>query len=346
MADMADRRRVGILGSGGWAGCYAAALAESSTCKLVAVAGGSHAAEFAAKHGLRVESSAEALANADDVEAVVVATPHGAHADGALPALKAGKPVLVEKPMATSLADCDRMMAAAARSGATLRVGHSRRLFPLVKQAREVLASGRLGPIVMMRQTFSHNARNFGSKPGHWMSDPQASMGFFIGYGCHQLDMMIHLVGSPVVEVAGSFGNYWADTPVENCGAMFLRFANGVYTTLWEVCSMPAELKTWPPFPGLCERSEIVCRNGLMVLDPYARLAVRWADEWETLRELPWKDADPVTQFLAEEVACLFRAAGGEDAFPLATAEEGRHVVAVCLAGLESSRTGRAVRIE
>ena len=339
------KRTIGILGSGGWARWYAAGLAESESCQLVAVAGGSRAPGFAEKHGLRLEQSIESMAAADDVEAVVVATPHGYHADAAVPCLAAGKHVLVEKPMATDLADCDRMIAAAADSGATLRVAHSRRFFPLVKQAREVLTSGRLGRILMMRQTFCHNARDFGAREGHWMSDAKISMGFFIGYGCHQLDMTIHLAESRVIEVAGAFGNYWRDTPVENCGAMFLRFASGAYTTFWEVCSMPDELKAWPPFPRMCERNEIVCEGGLMLLEPYGRLMVRTTDEWETLRELPKQEADPIKTFLAEEVECLLLAADGQDADPLATPAEGRHVVEVCLAGLESSRTGRAVTL-
>ena len=318
-------------------------LSESQALKLVAVAGGRRAEEYAAKHGVRLEASVESLARADDIEAVIVATPHGLHAEGACAALAAGKHVLVEKPMATSLSDCDRMMEAAAKSGTTLRVAHSRRFFPLVTQARELLASGGFGRILMMRQTFSHNARGFGTAEGNWMSDPKLSMGFFIGYGCHQLDMVIHLAASRVTEVAGSFGNYWADTPIENCGAMFLRFASGAYTTLWEVCSMPRGLETWPPFPGLCESNEIVCEAGLMLLEPYGRLCVRTADAWETVRELPAREADPVRTFLAQQVECLFLAADGADASPLATAEEGRHVVEVCLAGLASSRTGKAV---
>ena len=342
---MATKRTVGILGSGGWASRYAAALAQAEDCELVAVAGGSRAEGFAEKFGLRREADAEAMAAAPDVEAVIVATPHGRHAEHAVPCLAAGKGVLVEKPMATSLADCDRMMAAAAASGATLRVAHSRRFFPLVAEARQILRSGTLGRILMMRQTFCHNAREFGAREGHWMSDPQLSMGFFIGYGCHQLDMVIHLADSRVTEVAGAFANYWRDTPVENCGAMFLRFASGAYTTVWEVCSMPDELGSWPPFPGLCERNEIVCEHGLMVLDPYGRLSIRTGDEWETVRELDQRQADPVLDFLAEEVACLFRAADGQDAAPLATPEEGRHVVEVCLAGLASSRTHRAVAL-
>ncbi len=338
-------RRVGIMGSGGWANHYGIALAESQTCMLVAVAGGSRAGKYAEKHGIRRAESVESLAAADDVEAVVVATPHGYHADGAAAALAAGKHVLVEKPMATSLADCDRMIEAAAKSGATLRVAHSRRFFPLVTEARQVLASGELGRILMMRQTFCHNARGFGAAEGRWTSDPKLSMGFFIGYGCHQLDMVIHLAASRVSEVAGAFGNYWADSPIENCGAMFLRFASGAYTTFWEVCSMPRELETWPPFAGMCESNEIVCEHGLMLLEPYGRLCVRGADEWQTVRELPHKEADPIHTFLAQEVECLFRAADGQDASPLATAEEGRHVVEVCLAALESSRTGRAVQL-
>ena len=82
---MADTRKIGIVGSGSWAGRYAASLAEADDLELVAVAGGSRAPAYAEKHDLRVAESVEALAGADDVEAVIVATPHGCHAATAVP---------------------------------------------------------------------------------------------------------------------------------------------------------------------------------------------------------------------------------------------------------------------
>jgi len=334
--------RVGILGSGGWAGRYGAALQEATKVKLVAVAGGSRAGAYAAKHGIRLEPSPEALCEAKDIDLVAVVTPHGTHAGYTVAAAENGKHVIVEKPMATSVAECDRMIDAAERNHVKLMVAHSRRFFPLVKQARRLIDENAIGQVKMLRQLFSHNARSFGTQEGHWMSDPNLSMGFFIGYGIHQLDMTLHLVGSAVRAVMARFGNYWAPSPIENCGALFLDFQNGAYSTFTELCSMPNELKTWPPFPDFHEVNEIVGEHGLMILRPYQKLMLRTADEWQTVCELTPREADPVTTFLREEVEGLAEAIEN-DADPPVTAQEGRHAVEVIQAAYESSKTGKAV---
>ena len=334
--------RVGILGSGGWAGRYGAALQEATQVKLVAVACGSRAPAYAEKFGIRLEPSPEALCEANDIDIVAVVTPHGLHAAHAVLAAQCGKHVIVEKPMATCVAECDQMIRAAEKNHVKLMVAHSRRFFPLVKQAKALLDRGAIGRILMLRQLFSHNARSFGTKEGHWMSDPNLSMGFFIGYGIHQLDMTLHLVGSAVRGVMARFGNYWADSPIENCGALFLDFQSGAYSTFTELCSMPNELKAWPPFPDYHEANEIVGEHGLMILRPYQKLMLRTADEWQTLCELTPREADPVTTFLREEVEGLAEAIEN-DADPPVTAQEGRHAVEVIQAAYESSRTGKAV---
>jgi predicted dehydrogenase len=223
-------------------------------------------------------------------------------------------------------------------------VAHSRRYFPLARKAKELLDSGEIGHVVMLRQTFCHNARTFGTKPGHWMSDPDLSMGFFIGYGCHQLDMTLWLVGSRAKTVFARFGNYWADSEIENCGALFVAFESGAYTTLWELCSQPKELKDWPPFEGMAEENEIVGSKGLMLLRPYERLAVRTDGGWRTLSELSHREADPIHSFLREEAEDLVESVRN-DTDPPVTGEEGRHTAEVCLAAYESSRTGKSVEL-
>ena len=337
--------RVGIIGSGGWAGQYGAALRESQKAKLVAVTGGSRAPAYAEKFGLRLEPSPEALCAAKDVDLVAVVSPHGHHAEHTVCAASHGKHVIVEKPMATNVAECDRMIEAARAHRVKLMVAHSRRFFPLVKQAKQLLDQGALGHILMLRQLFSHNARTFGTAPGHWMSDPKLSMGFFLGYGCHQLDMTLHLVGSNVRAVMARFGNYWANSPIENCGALFLDFESGACSTFMEICSMPNELKAWPPFPEYHEVNEIFGERGLMLLRPYGKLALRdgrEGDGWKTIGELPPREADNPPVFLREEVEALADAVA-QDTEPPVTAAEGRHCVEIIQAAYQSSQTGKAV---
>ena len=334
--------RAGIIGSGGWAGRYGVALQESQKVKLVAVAGGSRAPAYAEKFGIRLEESFQTLCEAKDIDIVAVVSPHGYHPAHAVCAMQCGKHVIVEKPMATKVAECDHMIHVAKKNDVKLMVAHSRRFFPLVKQAKKLLDEGAIGRILMLRQLFSHNARSFGTAKGHWMSDPKLSVGFFLGYGCHQLDMTLHLVGSKVRAVMARFGNYWAPSPIENCGALFLDLESGAYSTFMEICSMPNELKTWPPFPDYHEVNEIIGERGLMLLRPYGKLMLRNTDEWQTICELTPREADNPTIFLREEVEALADAiANGTE--PPVTAAEGRHTVEVIQAAYLSSQTGKAV---
>jgi len=168
--------QAGIVGSGGWASRYGMALQESEKVKLVAVAGGRRAPGYAEKFGIRLEESPKALCAAKDIDIVAVVCPHGVHAEHTVCAANNGKHVIVEKPMATTVAECDTMIEAAKKNDVKLMVAHSRRFFPLVKQAKRLLEAGTIGRVVMLRQLFCHNARGFGTRPGHWMSDPKLSM--------------------------------------------------------------------------------------------------------------------------------------------------------------------------
>ena len=111
---------LGITGSGfmGLTHAEAASLVEET--KLVAVAGGSRAPKLAGQYRVAVEPDVAALVRRSDIDAVVITTPHHVHVAEALAAIEAGKHVLVEKPLATTVADCDRIIDAAARRGVVL----------------------------------------------------------------------------------------------------------------------------------------------------------------------------------------------------------------------------------
>jgi predicted dehydrogenase len=168
------------------------------------------------------------------------------------------------------------------------------------------------------------------------MADSELSVGFFMGYGCHQLDMTFGLLNTKAKTVFAKFGNYWAQTPIENCGMMFITFENGAYTTFWELCSMPKETKQWPPFPDFHEINEIVFEKGMMILRPYQKLMIRKNGEWQTVIELSPKEADPISVFLKEEAEGLAKAIINNTEPPV-TGEDGKHTVEVIVAAYRSS---------
>ncbi len=142
--------RIGVIGYGYWGPNLARNFAECPSTALVAIADPSGARREAAARrfpGARVVESAEALLAAPDIDAVAIATPVATHAPLALAALRAGKHVLVEKPLASSVADAEAIVTEAARRGLTLMVDHTFVYTPAVRKIRQLVEDGELGDI-------------------------------------------------------------------------------------------------------------------------------------------------------------------------------------------------------
>ncbi|MEO7652741.1 MAG: Gfo/Idh/MocA family oxidoreductase, partial [Bryobacteraceae bacterium] len=119
--------RIGIIGSGFMGLTHAAAVTNLESTQLVAIAGGRRAPGLAAQYGVACDESPEALIERSDIDAIVITTPHHLHARDTIHAFATGKHVLVEKPMATSLADCNSMIEAGEKAGRVLSVGFQQR---------------------------------------------------------------------------------------------------------------------------------------------------------------------------------------------------------------------------
>lgn len=339
------KQGVGLIGPSGWGRAYCEALGDSLKAKLVAVAGGRRAAATAERFGVRLQESVEALCSAEDIAFVVVASPHHLHREHAVCALRHGKHTLVEKPMATTVADCDLMIAAAREHGAKLMVAHSRRYFPILRKAKQLIDQGVIGKPLMLRQVFCHDARGvFGPDQPEdwWLLDPKAGLSWFMGFGCHHIDYTHWLIGSKVTKVYARVGSYWTQRDVPTCGMYFLDFESGAYSTLWDLSNAPKGIGEWPPFFDLQENNEIAGEEGLMVVRPYQKLMVRTQGDWETVLELPKEKADPVRTFLREEVEDLIESAA-EGKEPPITGADGRHTVEIIEAGYRSSESGQPV---
>jgi len=144
----------------------------------------------------------ELLAN-PEIDAVSICAANFAHAELTIAALKAGKHVLCEKPMATTLADCEAMVAAAKEAGKYLMIGHNQRLAKAHSTARKLIVDGLIGDIVTFRTTFGHGG------PETWSVDPglntwffdktRAAMGAMADLGIHKTDLIQFLTGQQVV---------------------------------------------------------------------------------------------------------------------------------------------------
>lgn len=162
------------------------------------------AKELAREYGGKVFASWESLIEDKSIDAVSVCTTNVTHAEIAVAAMRAGKHVLCEKPMATTLADCERMAATAKQTGRFLMIGQNQRLTKAHRRARTILQSGLIGEIVSFRTVFGHGG------PETWSVDPGAdtwffdrslaAMGVMADLGIHKTDLLHFLTGQVIVE--------------------------------------------------------------------------------------------------------------------------------------------------
>lgn len=180
--------------------------------------------------GGAVFDSLEALA-ASEAEAVIVSTPPDTHEALAAAVLRAGKHVIVEKPMANSPEACARMIALAAERQRVLTVGFNHRYFPAVKAMRDAITSGSIGALSHVRGYAGH--AGLAEFKAQWMYDKEVmGGGALLDNGIHMIDLVQHVMG-PVRQVYGkALDKTWGLDRVEDNGYAILTGDNGVIGTL------------------------------------------------------------------------------------------------------------------
>lgn len=164
--------------------------------------------ELAVQFGGKAYESYEALLQSKDVDAVSVCTANFSHAEITIAALKAGKHVLCEKPMATTLEDSENMVKAAKEAKRFLMIGHNQRLTATHIKAKDLIESGLIGKVLSFRTTFGHGGpETWSIDPGKnvWFFDKSKSaMGAMADLGVHKTDLIHFLTGQVVVETTAS----------------------------------------------------------------------------------------------------------------------------------------------
>jgi predicted dehydrogenase/threonine dehydrogenase-like Zn-dependent dehydrogenase len=185
--------RLGLIGCGGFTKAVhlpnIAKLREDFVIEGVASRTGATAGAVAKRTGARVVTSDyRALLDDPAIDAVLVATRHASHGRIAAEALQAGKHIFVEKPLAITVEDCERVVALARENGLAVRVGFNRRFAPLYVRAKEVLAGA--APSMLLYRV------NVGDMGQHW-SNASDEGGRLLGEGCHFLDLFNWFFGTP-----------------------------------------------------------------------------------------------------------------------------------------------------
>lgn len=339
----------------GVAGCGAIArlrhipeYMENTAAKLVGVfdAVPARSRELAEQYKVRAYETFEEMLADPEIEAVSICTANRFHAEMTIAALKAGKHVLCEKPMATSVEDAEAMIQTARDNGRILMVGHNQRLNPMHIRAKQLLRSGVIGRPLTFRTEFMHKG------PETWSVDRSRSTWFFdrksallgamCDLGIHKIDLLRWLLDDDFAEVCAMLetcdkrdaqGNL---IPLDDNGMCVLKTRRGIVGTL---CA------SWTCYAGEENATVIYCTEGVMRIndDPRYGIVLRRMDGDKICvetGEMQTNDHQTKSGVIDMFVDC---AANGRE--PELSGEEGLAALKVVLACARASEEKRTVSV-
>jgi predicted dehydrogenase len=327
---------VAVVGYGFIGKIHARAVQSCAETRLVGVwtlpAEAAAAAE--ALPDVKVYARVEDVAGDAAVQAVVIGTPNSTHGPWTRMMLEAGKHVLVEKPMAMSVAEAEGMAALAAGRGLRLMTGHMWRFDREVNAVRKVLESGALGRVVKTKGYGIHEQWG----PAGWFAKKElAGGGALVDMGVHALDTARYLLGDPMpVSVYASLGTYFGEYDVDDTGVLVVKWDSG--------CVSVIESGWWQPHMDGPEAS-----TQLFGLLGYARVFPTMA-KFTTPGKGPWLPrfpprAEHCEQPMYDLEMGEFASAIREGREPRPGAKEGIVILKICEAAYRSSATNEVVRI-
>ena len=286
-------------------------------------------AEYVAEY---ISTDYRAVLQDEKVDVVYLCTPNRLHADQTVAALEAGKHVFCEKPMATKLEDCRRMVAAVDRTGCQLMVGHGARFQPLQQAIKALHQEGKLGQACFCEADYVHSLQPFLAGTTHqWWRHAEEGQFAVIGGGCHPLDLMRWIVGE--LEEVSAYGTRkvlqqveWQDTVIA-----MLKFSHGVVGKCLVSVGAPRPYAMNFSLYG----TEGTVENNKLFLKAFGQV--------EAFSEMPHSlltEGHACVVELEHFVQCL-----DQGQLPLIDVREGAKTVAACLAIAESLASGQAVKV-
>ena len=282
-------------------------------------------------------------------DAVIIATPNALHVPAALDCLERGAAVLVEKPVADSVAAALRLAGAVERTGVPVLVGHHRRHNPLLKTAARHIAGGAIGQVLAAVGLWLRRKPEgyFGDR---WKTDPAAGGGVLLINTIHDVDCLRMLCGE-IDSIQAMTADVGRSLPVEDTAAISFRFANGALGTLtvsdatvapwcWEMTSQED-----PRFATIPESCYLIAGTKGSLAVPTLET---WSNEPDAGRDEPLMRRrlhHHPAELMAEQLRHFARVVRREEQ-PLVGVLDGARTLAATLAVRESARTGRAVRID
>ncbi len=281
--------------------------------------------------------------NRDDIQIVICTLPHGMHKEAAIAAAEAGKHVYTEKPLATWAKDGEIMLKVAMQNGVKLMTAHTQRYYPVVKAAKKIVDSGRMGQLVMIHDIW-HKPYSPYSRPA-WMLDRELGGGMGQMDGTHQIDRTLWFGGYDTTSISAFVGQVThplSEHPTIKCddtAMVFMRWKSGLVATLSRI----AWEKGATEYGGDLFFTKGMLRFRIQYGKAGPKTALWVADtpsgKWEEEKVLHF---DP----LLEQFSDFVKALKNDTQDTPIPQKHGLHVLKVLEATEESARTGREVALD
>jgi predicted dehydrogenase len=250
--------KLAVIGAGVIGARHLDAAQETEGLEAVAVVevNPQRASEFAAKYGIRAYVDYKQMLEEERPDIAVVALPHFLHKDVAIYCAEQGCHILLEKPMALNVAECDAIMAAAAKHNVQLLVGHTQHYHPENITAKKIIEGGELGSLVMindMRHVHYYRA----DRPAWFFEKAKSGGGILTNLGAHSIDKIQWMTGSRLTKVKASLSFHGDRGDVEGSGVIFAETSIGVPATISQ-----------SGYPGVSRNeTEFIFTNGMLKLE-------------------------------------------------------------------------------
>jgi len=350
MTSRKPSRGFGIVGTGVIAAMHADAIATLPGARLVAVTdvASQAASAFAAARHCAADPSLDVLLARPDVDVVCVCVPSGLHAEVGVRAARAGKHLVVEKPIDVTLASADRLIEATRAASVALTVISQHRFDPDLIELKRLLGAGALGRPVLGEASTKWYRRQAYYDGAAWRGTWAMDGGSLMNQGIHYVDLLRWCMG-PVTEVTAVCATQAHQIEVEDTALAIVRFGSGAVGTI---------LSSTAAFPGFPQRLEVTGTDGTVTIED-GRIVRRAfgarsgsgdsGGSLDSSAEPRAADSgsNPAAIGVASHAAQIadLLAAIEEGREPAVNGEAGRDALEIVCAVYESARTGRPVRL-
>ncbi len=348
---MSSKKRIGVLSfAHGHVNAYCHQIKSFDDAELIAcwdhdaARGSANAANF----GIPFIESLDEILKRTDIDCFMIASETNRHTDLVVAALEAGKDVLLQKPMAITLADCDRIIEAVDRTGRWFSMAFQMRCDPQNIKMKELVESGAIGRIGAIRRRHCIPVlfnKGFVEGPSKWHISAEANKGMFFDDATHPIDWLLWMLGRKPVSVIAEIDNVLTDVAPDDTGIAIFRFADGLFAEVFNASVTHASENTTEIYG---DKGVIIQNHGDAVscgIRPPGAIGIKLFQVDKA--DQGWQDVGiPIPASHGERIAGVARPfidalIAGK---PMVTAREGRESIELVLASYRSAETGARVK--